>query len=167
MIIKHHNIYWFIFLLLIGLTVFIFTLKTAFQVIHFYQLSVQLPVHEIHWTIIEKDSDHFDLEAHYAFFWENNLHSGQMLWPEAYLNRWAAEEFIERQKRKSWQVWINPNNFNDSTLQKKFPAKECLSTAILWGILLYFIGLDRYVNQKNKGKLNHDLNHTGKSKSTG
>ena len=96
------------------------------------------------------------LEAHYEFSRESKTYQGQTDFrEETYINTWAAEQQILYNKNQTWKVWYQPKKFTHSSLQKKFPAKECGSAAVLVGLLIYFIFLGFYTGPLYRDGTDH------------
>jgi hypothetical protein len=78
------------------------------------------------------------------------MYSGaSVLTDEPFRNRWGAQEAITQYAAKEWRVWFDHKDPDYSSLQKKFPLKECVSAIFLWGLLLYFLWLGFYVAKFN------------------
>lgn len=151
----HQNSYWLVFLSLIALSILGYTIWTGIQLYEYYRLSIQVPITAIKWTVKGLSEEEFAPQAHYQFIFEGKSYQGQTTWQEHYLNPWAAEEAIGRLTKEQKNVWIDPHHLNVSTLQKKFPFKQCISMVILWLLLIYFIGLGRYVKNMHKTERNY------------
>ncbi len=140
----HQNPYWLAFLSCISLGVFIYTSYAGIQLYHYSRLNQPIPLVHIQWSILPFTEEEFAPQANYQFLLQGISYQGKTIWPEHYLNQWAAQKAIEKLAAQSWNAWIDPQNPHNSTLQKKFPLKQCLSTIVLWLLMIYFIGLGYY-----------------------
>lgn len=99
----------------------------------------------VQWSVVELSDEHYALQGSYAFTVGGVQYFGvTTLDDPPYRNAWAATKAIPEHALKQWNVWYSPINLAHSSLQKKFPFKQCVSSIILWGILIYFIGLKLY-----------------------
>jgi hypothetical protein len=141
----HKNILWKAFLAAIFVTTLWYTIVAVYRYNDYSSLQTQAPVTEIQWQTIEDSSESFSLQAHYRYEFNGKSFTGSSPWKEVYRNSWAAEQDIKEFSKVKWKVWIDPNHPDHSSLQKYFPFKECISSALLWGIFLYFLSLGFYV----------------------
>jgi hypothetical protein len=147
------NIYWRLFLGLIGVCVVGYTAMTLTDLYRYLVLSERTQVHPFEWSVKKRKSDDYRIHGHYTFSLQGQLYSGESaVEEEKFLNPWAAKQAIPRYQKRDWEVWYNPQSAHDSALQKYFPTKECISSVILWGILLYFIWLGYYVHQHGRSR---------------
>ncbi len=92
--------------------------------------------------------EEYQVQAHYAYAIQEKTYQGfTVLTDTKYLNPWGAEQKIAALSKEPVPLWYNPRRPYDSTLQKYFPLKECISTALLWGLLFYFVWLGMYVKK--------------------
>jgi hypothetical protein len=128
--------------------VMVYTVWTFFNAYQYMQLTHRTLVKQIDWSVQEIKKDTFVVQADYTFSVKGSLYKGQTVLDPSYLNDWAAQEAIQKQlAHQSWKVWVDPHHLNNSTLQKKFPTKQCISIVILWILWIYFINLGFYVKQ--------------------
>jgi hypothetical protein len=132
------------FLALLTFLVLGYSAWTAHKILSYWSLSDRVAVQSVEWSVLPLEEDEIAVQGHYHYQFKGQAYIQTEVLPERYLNLWAAKEAAARLSAKSWQVWINPAAPLDSTLQKKFPLKESLYTALLWILLLYFIGLGYY-----------------------
>jgi hypothetical protein len=147
----HRNPIW---LLLIGV-VLVITLfyagRSAVSVSNYYAHSGATTSETVLWEAIEVNSDKYVVEGSYSFVVDGQQISGKTrLDRPVFRNRWAAEDHIQQLGPEGpWRVWYVPSDPNRSSLQKRFPTKECVSTAALSAILIYFLGLGYYVSRQH------------------
>lgn len=149
----HKNPFWLVLLVIICLTTAWMTSKTYFLMRHYLALKETTTATKIDWSYESVSDEEFIPEGQYYFQYHDKTFQGISHLNNATLrNQPAAEDAIQHLMKKQFNVWFNPFNPKESSLHKSFPLKECLSTAILWGILLYFIGLGYYVGNQSEGK---------------
>lgn len=152
----HGNRYWLMFLSLVLACAIGYTGWTIFKLYHYFSLSTSLPIEEVEWLVATGENDTFSPQAHYTFKYQDQIFKGQTTWSESYLNLWAAQEATSRLSNQIKKVWVDRNHLDNSTLQKIFPLKECLSTLALWMLALYFIGLGYYVTRYSRNYASND-----------
>lgn len=138
---KHQNPYWLSFLALIAICVVSYTFYTGFKLYHYERLDIQVPVQQITWKVEQQGADQFVPHADYQLDFKGQVYVGQSYWNEAYLNEWTAQEMIRHLESWPARVWIDSDQPSYSALQKNFPSKQCISTVILWILMIYFINL--------------------------
>ncbi len=145
----HKNRIWILFLSIVSFVLLWFSWKAFFNLYQYTSLTASTKTSSIHWIIEQKASDKFYVQARYTFVVDGKNGHGQTTFTKhLYRNRSATEQAISNPSNDPWNVWYNPSNLNHSTLQKKFPFKECLYAAIVWGVFIYFICLGIYVGKK-------------------
>lgn len=149
----HKNPLWLGFLAIVGCCIVGYTCIAGYKVFRYATFSSEVEPYKITFKTTRTENFNFVVEAEYHYFFEGQSIKSRSTLPEHYLNRWAAQQQLPKLQKLPWKGWVNPRKPSESTLQKNFPIKECISTAILWGILLYFMGLGLYVG-KNYGR-NH------------
>lgn len=145
------NKYWLAFLGVLGICSFGYTGITFYRLYNYLILSAQAPARDFVWSTQEIGSENFAIRVEYTFDSKGKSVRTQSLFqPEKMINPWAAEQVIKKYQNRKMAIWYNPSHPNHSTLQKKFPIKECISTFLLWALLLYFVGLGYYVKQYDR-----------------
>ena len=143
----HRNPLWLIFLGVIGCCIAGYTGFTFYKIFLYTIHSKEVDLKDVKWKAVwQNGSFAVDATYHYSFQGRDIESHSQL--QEKLLNRWAADEKIASLQKQHWHAWIDPRNPSDSALQKNFPLKECISTAILWSILAYFLWLGFYVAKK-------------------
>lgn len=108
-------------------------------------LTTHVKAQNVNWSVVELSDERYVLRADYLFRVDGDEHTGFTVFERMpYRNAWAANKAISGHSDKQWEVWYSPRNLLYSSLQKNFPFKECISAGILWGLLIYFIGLKMY-----------------------
>lgn len=149
----HKNPVWLTLLTVLALIVLIFSGITVHRVLNYYYLDASVPAERVDWSIMElkKHSvfelvglgeELFALKGDYAFTVADKPFLGSSTLDDPlFRNLYAAQQELAAVRTKPAKVWYNSSNPAYSSLQKKFPLKECLSASILFGLLLYFIWL--------------------------
>ncbi len=146
----HKNSFWLVFVALVGLIAMGYSLMTSYRLYQYSRLTQQAEITSIEWTIKKTWRGKFYLQAQYLFLVKGIAYKGQTEFTdEFYINPWAAEQKINHFKKAKGKVWHSLHPASYSTLQKKFPTKECYSAAILMGLLVYFIFLGWYAGTYN------------------
>ena len=147
----HKNSAWLCFLAFIFVITFTYTGKTLIQSYHYLQLSSETEASATAWSIHKEADDEFIPLAKYTFQVRDNFYDGEtLLIEETTNNPWAAEESLKPLAAKKHHVWYSPKDPAISSLQKKFPLKECIYAGILWAISIYFFWLGVYVAKLQK-----------------
>lgn len=137
---------WKSFLTFVMLVVFWYSGVAVYSLYHYYQLNAYTQTTATHWTVKEINEENYVLKVDFTFASRNESFKGKdLLEIPAYRNAWAAEDGAKKNGSHAWKVWFSSNDPQYSSLQKKFPLKECLSSLILWGVMFYFIWLQAYV----------------------
>ena len=145
----HKNYIWLAFLALTTGAVGWYTIKALYLLYLYAALNAQAPADNVLWGVEQIKNEKFVLKARYNFVAKGEKYAGETLFKnDLYWNHWAAEESIKVYEQKDWVVWYASTNPQYSTLQKNFPLKECISSAILWTLLFYFFGLGYYTARK-------------------
>jgi hypothetical protein len=142
----HKNFLWQAFLLVIIAISLWYTISAIYLYDSYAHLKILTTTSSIQWEAEEHAEDRFILKANYIFVYKGKFYHGSTsLEDTAYRNLWAAEKTIKELTNSNLKVWFDPENPNHSSLQKKFPLKESIYAAFLWGLILYFLWLGFYV----------------------
>lgn len=148
----NRNPFWLLFLFLIGSGATVHTAFSCYKVYRYQIFSLQIPVETVRWTVVPVNDQDFAVEADYTYRFDNIHYSGQGLWEEHYLNPYAAEEKKGKLAKRDRLIWINPSDPVDSSLQKNFPFKQCISSLFLWCVFGYFFYLGVSYGPATSGK---------------
>ncbi len=144
----HSNPVWLTFLTVVALVVLWFVGSALWKTYTYGRLDAQVPSKKIEWSVSQLSDDYFVLQAHYEYDVANHPYTGETVFKEdLYRNAYAAEQVIPIYAREQKEVWYNHKEPQYSSLQKKFPLKECISAAFLTGLFVYFIWLGFYVGR--------------------
>ena len=139
---------WLVFVLLIAVVALWFIVKGVLEIGAYYSLSAQAPATIEKWSIKEKHSDSFAVEAEFTFNYKEKSYQGVTNVGGLYPNPWAAGHAQERFSAQKWSAWFNPHKPEKAVLEKKFPLKKTLSTVVLIGLATYFSILGIYLGRK-------------------
>lgn len=139
--------YWYFFLCFLSLVTIGFAGKTLYQLYLYARLDASSTTISIEWTVKEISDERYLLDGKYTFKdTQGTIQSGEStLLDPFYLNAWAAQKAIDETKSQPRKIWYSSSNPKNSSLQKNFPLKECLSLLLLCGVVAYFFGLKHYV----------------------
>lgn len=147
-----HDKYWKILLSLLTIVNIWFAGIALHQLYIYIRLNANTSTSDIQWSVKEISDERYLINGKYTFLVQNDTQTGETTLTSPYfLNQWAAEQgIIENAKHSPWKVWYSSYNPEYSSLQKNFPIKECLSSLLLFGVLLYFFGLKHYVEKHHE-----------------
>ncbi len=149
----HKNKVWLSFLCLYASIAMWFMGAAVYSSYHYWKMSASRPPSQANWSVAELSSEVFVPQVAYTFEVAKTSFAGRtMLTNHRYIHPKGAEQALTEFSAKKWAVWYNPADPQESTLQKMFPFKECISALILFGLLLYFIWLGFFVTRFNQGK---------------
>ena len=144
----HKNLWWQAFLIAVFLIVLWYSGTALYRTYNYSRLTAKTTPTSIKWDVLELSDDEFVMEGNYTFEVKGKTFEGNTpLKNSIYKNRWAVEEDLPKMDKVKWGVWYNPSNPDYSSLQKKFPVKECLSAVFMWVLFLYFLWLGFYVSK--------------------
>jgi hypothetical protein len=136
--------------LIVTLTLIVFWYSGVFlyRYYNYIRLGAKAPTKEVTWTVDPRTDEQYLLKANYSFDANGQNFTGNTVLEErGYWNRYSAEKGVEEYSKKKWYVWYNPSDPTYSSLQKNFPLKECVSAAIMWAIVFYFVWLGYYAQR--------------------
>jgi hypothetical protein len=143
----HGHPLWLTFLAALALGVFWYSGNAGWKYYRYYSLTASTRPTQLSWQIGEVSDEEYPLIGSYTYIDPATGDSKAGSWSDRpFRNRWAAEQALPDYGSKEWLVWFSPNS-QYSSLQKSFPIKECISAAVLWLLLLYFIWLGFYVTR--------------------
>jgi len=94
--------------------------------------------------ICKQSESSYKLKVYYTFL-QGKVRGAAVLGKPYYLNRPSAEKAAERIKAQSLQAHYDPAKPSRSSLEKRFPWKDVLYSAMGLCVTFYFLGLRRYV----------------------
>lgn len=145
----HKNQMWLAVLAVFALIALWFSATTGYELYWHASMMSKASPKGIQWKVYEKSRDRYALTAVYDFDVRGNIFEGKTSFQQlAFRNQAAAEQAISQYAQKPWTIWYAALSPQHSTIQKAFPLKSCIYTAILWGLFLYFIWLGWYVEKK-------------------
>jgi hypothetical protein len=118
-----------------------------FKLHQYFLLSSSAPAKVSNWSVHEKNGK-FTVEAGYHFEIPNRSIEGRYAFPKpVYPNPHLANDLVERWEDRSWEIWYNPKNPYQVSLQKAFPTKKVFQFGLSLAILIYFGFLKIYVKR--------------------
>lgn len=137
---------WFLSLLALFFGVFLwYGSITAYKLYLFYSIDSKIKPVSITWKIEQKSEEKFLIWANYSFKVKEKIYQGSDQLEEGpYRNLYAAEKSKTQAEQNKWVILYSQNNPEINTLERNFPYKESLYTAIMVFLILYFIGLATY-----------------------
>lgn len=147
----HKNPIWLCFLSIIILATCIYTGTIGFKLYRYWSLSSQTEALATAWSIQTDSDEEFVPLAKYTFQAGDKFFVGQTLFSDQKTsNPWAAQEALKPLAAKKHHVWYASKDPSDSSLQRKFPFKECIYAGVLWAVCIYFFWLGVYVAKVQK-----------------
>ena len=145
----HKNMVWIGFLALTAGFVGWITLKTLFLIYTYASLDSETKPEQTKWSVQELKEDRYFIKGSYSYKVDDEVLEGETVFKDdSFRNRYSAEESIKVYQNKDWQVYYFSLKPTISSLQKKFPLKESISSGVLWIILMYFVFLGIYAAKK-------------------
>lgn len=141
---------WIPFILIVVSAAIWFVVEAGCEVYDYSQLKVRVEAVVDHWKVHELKSDQFVVIAHYSYVYQEKNYNGEDMAGHVYPNPWAANVAKTRFSKQKWSVWLNPKNPEKSVIEKHFPIKRTLSSAVLLCLVLYFCVLVAYMRLKSK-----------------
>jgi hypothetical protein len=118
------------------------TVYTGFALWNYWsyiRLDAETPIESVTWSIQTNHEESHQLKADYTFRYQGKEYRGETVFPKpVFINRLGAEYALKEFSDQYHQVMLALSNPTISSLQKQFPLKQLVSTAILWAIIVYF-----------------------------
>lgn len=141
----HTNILWRAFLIVIFAITLFYSGSALYRYYVYKSLSAVTVPKVLEWNIVKEMDARYILETAYQFVVAGKEYQGTAVWhDEIFVNEYGAQEAIEESNGKRWEVYYNPSDPEESSLQRKLPAKEGLYAMFLLGLFLYFLWLGYY-----------------------
>lgn len=129
-------------------------IPAAYHLHEYYSLTKTTEPTDIKWFVDEISSEDFRVGATYSYIVDAATHQGETIFNDmTFRNPSTADDELKVKATKTQVVFYDPQNADHSSLQKKFPTKECVSTAVLFLIFLYFALLGIYTSSLNTKNL--------------
>lgn len=137
--------WWFLFRLVIALCVVGYSGYASWIYWNYSSLDAQVPFKKIRWSILERDEETFLYHVSYSYLVEDALYEHNEIFKKpVFINLLGAQHALSDFSKEYSAAWISSKNPSYSSLQKTFPVKELVSTAVLWLIFFYFVFLGKY-----------------------
>jgi hypothetical protein len=144
----HRNAVWLSFFLGVILLTSWFAFNAGYKLWKYSQLSDMAPIKITRIKILEDKPQKFRIVVFYSFEYRGKIYDGNGSWGNHFLNIWSAEKDAQRIEENLKIVWFDPDNPSHSSPEKRFPRKQTLSAAVLFGLSIYFLSLGFYVSKK-------------------
>lgn len=134
-----------LFLCIIALSVLGYTFYTISSYREFYQLDEKTPLENITWDIYSKNEETHLFKTSYSYTFQGNHYTGDYLFKKpVFINVLGAKHALEEFSQGYKEAWVSSQHPDRSSLEKHYPLKELVSTAVLWAIFVYFLLLPKY-----------------------
>lgn len=144
------NLIWQIFFSVLSIIVVIFTSLLSWDLYRYYQLKCHVSVEHMHAAVKKLGSNRFSIELDYLYQVNGHKYScTNELKNLVYKNTWLAAQKARFLEEQGVQIWFDPKKPHLGVVGKSFPYKRLFSTGTLWGVLIYFWFLSRYIFKKN------------------
>jgi len=142
------QIIWFALLGVVVLATGWFVGKAGLRVIRYVQLNARATASVDRWEVEQVSTDDYFLRATYRYVVDGVEHHGESrLAGKHFRNEVAAQLGIRDLQGKGVSVWYAPSHPEISQLERRFPFKTCIYSAILLILLAYLWPLSRYALQ--------------------
>lgn len=146
----HKNPIWLGFLALVFLSFLWFSSIACYQLYQYYSLKETAKADNLKWFVEEISSNNFRVGATYSFEVNNESYTGETIFfDHRYINPSSADDELKIKATHEFAVFYDPQNLEHSSLEKKFPIKECAYAATLFLLMLYLFGLGIYTSKKS------------------
>jgi len=123
----------------------IFAFIAFYQLHTYYSLSEKTNPSKIEWFVEELSSDDFRVGATYSYVIKDQEYTGETIFRDKrFRNPMTADDEWKLKSAKISDVFYNPANPSESSLEKHFPVKNLLYASFLFLLFLYFLGLGIY-----------------------
>lgn len=147
------NKLWWVLVFISGGIALWFAIEALIGMWNYHKLDRQTPAQIEIFTVVEKSSSKYLVNAKYIYQVDNLYLRGETLFVEpVYLNRISAEEDLKKWKEFKWEVWYNSNRPIESSLQKVFPFRTCLYALLTLGVFIYFLVLRYFTFSRSMWK---------------
>ena len=141
----NHNSKWSVFLIVMAIIAFGFSVKAAYLSYETIKLNNAAPALIHQWSVKPLTNEQYQIHADYTFFLKNISYAGKTTFGKPlYRNPYAAQKAIKSLASQEWKSWYDRANPHHSSLEKTFPLKDWIYAGILWGLFFYFVWLGRY-----------------------
>jgi hypothetical protein len=133
-----------LFLFIIGISVLGYTFYTVNAYREFTQLDTTIPLENITWDVFSKDEETHLYTTTYSYNFDGKHYEGEYLFKKpVFINVLGAKHALNEFSQEYQNVWISSEHPDHSALEKSYPAKELVYTALLWVIVAYFLLLPK------------------------
>lgn len=140
-----HKMSWLIALLLPVIIFFLYAYKTINEINIYLLLNDYIKANFERCEIKNDKRNKCDVVAFYHFKIDDKIFTNRYLFKKKFLNSITAKEYIENFSKNDLTIWFNTKNPNISSIEKKFPIKNCVYITIVFAVFIYFLILKYYV----------------------
>lgn len=146
---RKQHLSFILFLTVISIIALWFSCRAFLGIYRYFVLNSETLSSQVEWSVKELSDEKYVLHGKYVYLVNGESYTSETTLSHfPYRNHGAAERVIPEYAAKQWSIWYSPHNPAFSTLEKKFPIKECVSSVLLWSIMIYFICLKNYVAKR-------------------
>jgi hypothetical protein len=140
------NSLWLALMGCMAIAVLWFTFNTGYQLYRWVVQTAETVPTNIEWQVRQESQDRYTLAAQYAFKVNDSTYLGETIFrSKRYKSPETAAHFLQQNIQTDWKVFYAPDRPRISTINRIFPLKSCIYTAIVWGVIIYFFWLGRTI----------------------
>lgn len=150
MLMKKNQI-WFLLMIIAAVGALTFSCKTFFDLYQFISLKKSILSSSFEPQIIKEKKGHYALNVRYHYeVGSSSYLRTQRIYKYTFKNRWAAQDAFKKLESSQQRVWYSEAHPEKGVLNKALPIKKIASTTLLFGILVYFYLLGKYMFKMEK-----------------
>jgi len=129
----------FVLLFLTGLIALYFSVQVLSAGYQYLRLGERTRAQNIVWEVQMRSASHYVLAARYTYRVNGQEFTGMTRFTTPfYFNYYAAEREVRARQVEKFFAWYQKSHPSFSSLQKKFPKKECIYALLTCGVFVYF-----------------------------
>jgi len=129
----------FILLFLTGLIALYFIAEVLSSGYQYVRLNERTRAQNVVWEVQMRSVSHYVLAAHYTYHVDGQEFTGMTRFKTPfYFNYYAAEREMRARQAEKFIAWYQKKHPTFSSLQKKFPKKECIYALLTCSVFVYF-----------------------------
>lgn len=117
-----------------------FSIKLGQGIFKYSVYSAHTPAQIVQWETVPA-KDRFHIKATYKYALNQKNYSQVHTFTSAFLSESAAIHQLKDLAKQPYTAWYNPQNPEQSLLEKTFPWGLFFRTSICYGVLIYFFYL--------------------------
>jgi hypothetical protein len=139
-----HKISWLIALIFPVIAFFLLSYSTICQINTYLLLKKNVLANVDKLEIRLDKKNRYEILAFYSFKIGNKVFFNKNCLRKKFLNILSAQDYIKKNSEKKVIVWFNPKNPNITSIERKFPIKNCIYSVLCFSIFIYFVILKYY-----------------------